>query len=192
MTNYPNESSEIPSDFDELMRGDSAYDESDEQSEDTVLRCNRCNTPLTPKNAVLTPIGYRCKDCLRVQQRVFDRSKPFDPVIAFFISALIAFGGSWLVGSLGYIIILVATGLGLLIHNAVRLALRRRRGKRVSIAILFGAILGASPLLIRQIIYITRPKMLFVDGGIGGLVWYILYVGLVAASAYAHSTGARN
>lgn len=81
---------------------------------------------------MLTETGYRCKDCIRGHQQVFDISKPGDAIIAFFISAIIAFAGSWLVKPLQYIVILVATGLGMLIFNATRLALKRRRGKRLT------------------------------------------------------------
>ena len=178
MTNSE-ENTNIPSDFNELM-----------QDDEPVLRCNRCNTPITPQSAVLTPTGYRCKTCVKGQQRVFDSSKTTDPIIAFFVAALIAFGGSWLVAPLGFIIILVATGLGLLIYNANRLLLKRRRGKRIDLAVLFGAIVGASPLLIRQVLVMIKTGNLI--AGVGSLVWYIVYAGLLAASAYAQSKGARN
>ena len=160
------------------------------QDEDPVLRCNRCNTPITPQTAVLTPTGYRCKACVRGQQSVFDSSHATDPIIAFFVAAAIAFGGSWLVAPLGFIILLVATGLGLLIYNVNRLLLKRRRGKRIDIAVLFGAIVRASPLLIRQILVMIKTGQLM--AGAGSIIWYIAYAGLIAASAYAQSKGARH
>ena len=73
-----------------------------------TLRCNKCNRPITPAEAVLTPTGYRCKDCVRNQQRVFDTSKPLDYVWAFLAAAIISFLGS-LVGSfLGFYVFLLA------------------------------------------------------------------------------------
>lgn len=196
MTNSE-ENTTIPSDFEELMAGGTenpnALDQPeliDPEDEAPVLRCNRCNTPITPQTAVLTPTGYRCKACVRGQQKVFDTSQATDPIIAFFIAALISFGGSWLVAPLGFIIILVATGLGLLIYRTNRLALKRRRGKRINLAVLIGAIVGASPLLIRQIIVMTQTGDIL--SGAGRIIWYIVYAGLVAASAYAQSKGARN
>lgn len=178
MTNQEN-TPKIPSDFNELMQDDAP-----------VLRCNRCNTPITPQTSVLTPTGYRCKTCVKGQQRVFDSSQATDPIIAFIVAALIAFGGSWLVAPLGFIIILVATGLGLLIYRVNRLVLKRRRGKRIDLAVLFGAIVGASPLLIRQILVMIKSGNAL--AGAGSIIWYIVYAGLLAASAYAQSKGARN
>jgi len=178
----------IPSDFEELMH---PADLQATPEEEPILRCNRCCTPITPQNAVLTETGYRCKDCIRGQQRVFDTSKPMDCVIAFLIAAVIAFGGSWLVEPLTYIVILIAAGLGKLIFTATRVALKQRRGKKIDIAILIGATLGASPLLIRLILQMVKANSLNVGGGVNRLFWHIVYLGLVAASAYAQSKGAR-
>src|SRR6266700_3112765 len=38
----------------------------------TSLRCNKCNKPICHKCAVLTPVGYRCRECVRGQQQVFE------------------------------------------------------------------------------------------------------------------------
>lgn len=32
-------------------------------TEETTLRCSRCEDPICPKCAVLTPVGYRCPSC---------------------------------------------------------------------------------------------------------------------------------
>lgn len=186
--NTPDNTPVIPSDFDELMRPANLQENSEEEP---VLRCNRCGMPITAQNAVLTETGYRCKDCIRGQQRVFDTSKPSDFLIAFLIAAVIAFGGSWLVEPLRYIMILIATGLGKLIFNTTRVALKQRRGTKIDIAILVGAALGASPLLISLILQMVKANSLNVDGGVDKLFWHIVYLGLVAGSAYAQSKGAR-
>ena len=88
-----------------------------------VLRCNRCNKPITPETAVLTPTGYRCQECVREQQKVFDTTKSIDPVIGFLISAIISFGGSWLVPKLGFFTLFIAPEWHL-IQNAVRLGFK--------------------------------------------------------------------
>ena len=38
---------------------------------ETVLRCNRCEQPICVQCAVKTPTGYRCKQCVKTQQKVF-------------------------------------------------------------------------------------------------------------------------
>jgi len=47
--------------------------------ETPTLRCNRCNKPITPEEAVLTPTGYRCRDCVNSQLKVFDTTKGLVP-----------------------------------------------------------------------------------------------------------------
>ena len=100
--------------------------------EEIVLRCNRCNKPITPETAVLTPTGYRCKDCVRSQQKIFDTNKGLDVPVGLLISALIAFGGSWLAGRIGFLILFVAPGIGTLIANVVRWAVRKRRSQALN------------------------------------------------------------
>ncbi|HNW14496.1 MAG TPA: B-box zinc finger protein, partial [Anaerolineaceae bacterium] len=45
---------------------------------ETYLRCNRCNDPICVQCAVLTPTGYRCKNCISGQQKVFETSEGLD------------------------------------------------------------------------------------------------------------------
>jgi hypothetical protein len=37
---------------------------------ETYLRCNRCERHICTSCAVLTPTGYRCKNCVRGAQKV--------------------------------------------------------------------------------------------------------------------------
>ncbi|HLF80868.1 MAG TPA: B-box zinc finger protein, partial [Anaerolineales bacterium] len=39
---------------------------------ETSLRCKRCDKPICASCAVLTPVGYRCRECVRGQQATFD------------------------------------------------------------------------------------------------------------------------
>lgn len=157
------------------------------------LRCNRCNKPITPATAILTETGYRCAECVREQQRAFDTTKKLDPYLGFAIAAAISFAGSWLAGLLGFFTIFVAPGVGTLITNAVRLAVNRRRSKALNNAVLVGAILGALPLLIREILPLLSGSGPLITGGISllPLVWRAVYATLVSSSAYAQARGLR-
>ncbi len=161
--------------------------------EEVQLRCNRCNKPITPATAILTETGYRCADCVRAQQRVFDTTKRLDPYLGFIIAAVISFAGSWLAGLLGFFTIFVAPGVGTLIRNAVRLAVNRRRSKALNTAILVGAIVGALPLLIREILPLLSGSGPLLTGGnnLFPLVWRAIYAVLVSSSAYAQARGLR-
>jgi len=160
--------------------------------EGITLRCNRCNKPITPEEAVLTPTGYRCKDCVREQQKIYDTTKGLDVVIGFLISAVIAFAGSWLARRLGFLVLLVGPGVGMLIANAVRLAVRKRRSKALNKAVLWGSIGGCLPFVVMGILpLITLGGNLFTLSGLLPLVWQVLYSALAVSTAYYQLTGIK-
>ena len=161
--------------------------------ETATLRCNRCGKPITAETAILTPTGYRCKECVAAQQKIFDTTKPFDPVSGFVISAVISFAGSWLVPRIGFFTIFIATGLGTLIYQAVRLAVNKRRSKALNWAILAGALIGALPTMIPEIIAVFTLSGDALSATINflPLIWRLVYAALVASSAYAQTKGIR-
>ena len=110
---------------------------------ETGLRCNNCNKPICPKCAVLTPTGYRCKECVRNQQKTFETASWFDPIIAFAIAGILSFLGSMLANVLGFFTLFVAPISGVVIAEAVRLVSQRRRSKRLFQAATLGAALGS-------------------------------------------------
>ena len=59
---------------------------------ETTLRCNRCEKPICAQCAVLTPTGYRCKECVKSQQKIFDTAEPRDFILGFLVAAIL----SWL------------------------------------------------------------------------------------------------
>ena len=60
---------------------------------ETTLRCNRCEKPICTKCAVLTPTGYRCKECVRGQQKLFETAQWYDYVIVFIVVGVLSFLG---------------------------------------------------------------------------------------------------
>ena len=161
--------------------------------ETPVLRCNRCGKPITPETAVLTPTGYRCQDCIRQQQKVFDTTKGLDVLVGFLISGIITFAGSWFVPRLGFFTILIAPGVGALIYKAVRLAVKQRRSKALNSAILAGALIGNLPLLIPQMrnVIAMPTEVLSIIGNLTPLIWRVVYTVMVATTAYAQTKGIR-
>src|SRR5260370_19625291 len=55
----------------------------------TSLRCNKCNKPICTKCAVLTPVGYRCRECVRGQQQVFETVVWHDYLVAGVLAAVL-------------------------------------------------------------------------------------------------------
>jgi hypothetical protein len=148
---------------------------------ETLLRCNRCERPICSQCAVLTPTGYRCKNCVRGQQKVFDTAQSTDFIAAEGIAVVLSFLGSLVAGVMGFFTIFIAPIAGVIIAEAVRWAVHRRRSRSLFQTAAGAAALGSLPLLALALL------PLLVGGGIGGLLGLIyrgLYTVLVTTSVY--------
>ena len=153
----------------------------------TSLRCNRCNKPICIKCAVLTPTGYRCRECVRGQQKVFETAQWMDFPLACGLSFIIAFLGSFLAQAMFFLIIFVAPIVGTVIGEVVRVVVRRRRSKRLFQAVALSALLGSLPLpLLRlgSVLLIGASLSAYV-----GLIWYGLYSFLMVSTTYYRLAG---
>jgi len=148
---------------------------------ETLLRCNRCERPICSQCAVLTPTGYRCKNCVHGQQKVFDTAQSTDFIAAAGIALVLSFLGSLIAGVMGFFTIFIAPIAGVIIAEAVRWALHRRRSRLLFRTAAGAAALGSLPLLVAALL-----PLLF-GGGIGGILGLIyrgLYTVLVTSSVY--------
>ena len=148
---------------------------------ETTLRCNRCEKPICTKCAVLTPTGYRCKECVRGQQKVFETARTIDYPIIFIIVAVLAYLGSLIAFRLGFFIILLAPIAGGLIAEIARLITRRRRSKRLFILAAIAAVVGCLPLGLQFVFHFS----LF------GLIWHLAYAVLMTSALYTRLAGIR-
>jgi len=148
---------------------------------ETLLRCNRCERPICSQCAVLTPTGYRCKNCVHGQQKVFDTAQSTDFIVAAGIALVLSFLGSLISGVMGFFTIFIAPIAGVIIAEAVRWAVHRRRSRLLFQTAAGAAALGSLPLLVLALL-----PLLF-GGGIGGILGLIyrgLYTVLVTSSVY--------
>lgn len=103
---------------------------------ETMLRCNKCNKPICAECAVQTPVGYRCKECVRSQQDKFytasvsDRTKGF---IAAAVGGVILGIAAALVGLLGLFFgILAAVFVGPAVGGGIGEFIWRATGRKRS------------------------------------------------------------
>lgn len=149
---------------------------------ETSLRCNKCGKPICAKCAVQTPTGYRCKECVRSQQKKFETAKWWDYVLVFITITLLSYLGSWLVTFIGFFTILLAPIAGALFAEIVRRITQRRRSKKLFQLAAFSAFFGSLPPLIIIILGILS--------GFGGftelfpLLWSGLYTFTVTTTTY--------
>jgi hypothetical protein len=157
---------------------------------ETYLRCNRCDQPICTACAVLTPTGYRCKNCVRGQLKVFDTATLIDYPVAIGIAAIMAFMGSAAASVMGFFTIFIAPVFGVLIAGTVRWAVRKRRSPLLYRLTAVGAFAGALPLL--AINLITTFVLLGEGAGITGLfrlLWPAVYAFLVVSTTYYRLSG---
>lgn len=149
---------------------------------ETTLRCNRCEKPICARCAVLTPTGYRCRECVRGQQKIFDTAQWYDYPLAILLAGTLSFLGSLFVPRLGFFTIFIAPIAGVVIGETIRLVIRRRRSKRLFQLIALAAVAGSLPPLLAIVFNAL--------GGFGGfglllsLVWQGLYTFTVTSTVY--------
>ena len=153
---------------------------------ESTLRCNRCEKPICAKCAVLTETGYRCKECVRTQQKTFDTATSFDYILAIGIAGILAFIGSLIVRWIGFFTIFLAPVAGIIIAEAIRRAIQRRRSKRLfqatAAATAFGGLL---PVL--SVLALTGLSV-----GLGSLfffLWPIVYTVIATSTVYYRLAG---
>jgi len=153
-------------------------------SVETTLRCNRCEKPICPECAVLTPTGYRCKECVKSQLKIFDTAEPRDYIAGFVVALLLSFLASLiflgisLIGFFGFIIAMAAAPTaGIIIAESVRWATRRHRSRALFITIAVAVILGSLPVI------------LFNLSNWYGLIFQGIYIALVLPTVFYRLSG---
>jgi hypothetical protein len=116
---------------------------------ETALRCNKCGRYMCVECAVRTPVGYRCKECVRgIQDKYFNASQNDYLIIAAVCAVLAIISGAIVqtinIGLLFVIILGLPIGGGIA-ELALR-ATKRRRGRQSAIiagaATAIGGLLG--------------------------------------------------
>jgi hypothetical protein len=161
---------------------------------ETSLRCNRCEKPICTRCAVLTPTGYRCRECVRGQQKTFNTAQWYDYLTAAILGGGLSFLGSLIVPALGFFTIFLAPIAGGLIGEAIRFGIRRRRSRRLyqvgTIATALGASLQFLAILLGFLFFLSQ-------GGSAGfgvlfpLLWRGLYAFVVTSTVYYRLAGIR-
>ena len=157
---------------------DSLYCANHPQTE-TMLRCNRCEKPICIKCAVLTDTGYRCKECVRGQQKAFETAEVIDYPIAFIVAAVLSYIGSLIAPRLSFFVIILAPMAGTFIAEAVRFSIRKRRANGLYYTAAAGALIGSLPGLIGKILVLD----LF------GILWYGIYTLTVTTTVFYRLKG---
>ena len=111
---------------------------------ETRLRCSKCGNPICPRCAVQTPVGFRCPDCVRVQQAIFYTATSLDYAIAAAVGLVASTMAGFIMGRVGIFLALILGGVvGGAIAEVVRWAIRRRRGRWIWLVVSSCIVVGA-------------------------------------------------
>jgi hypothetical protein len=116
---------------------------------ETSLRCNRCGVPICTSCAVRTPVGFRCKECVKAQQSIFFTARWGDYPLAALIALVLSVPAAVLAGMVGWWFALIISPLaGGLIGGLVHRAIGRRRGQWIWLTVGACVALGALAAII--------------------------------------------
>ena len=165
----------------------------------TTLRCNRCERPICAQCAVRTPTGYRCKECVKSQLKVFDTAQWYDYIVAFIVAAIASGLASILVLFVsgfffGLLVLFIAPGAGAVIGNIILRFIKNRRSRLLFTTAAVGIVAGGIPALLM----FTLPAILMIfSSGIQGLgtllpaIWQVVYLVMAVPAAYTQISGIR-
>jgi uncharacterized membrane protein YjjP (DUF1212 family) len=134
--------------------------------------CSKC--------ANQTPTGYRCRECIGGQQKVFETAQWQDLPLAFIASFVISLIGGWIAGKMGFFVIFIAPIVGTFIAEAARFITRRRRSQRLFQIVAAGAMIGGLPWLLIDLVI---GAILF------SAIWQGIYLVTVTTTAYYRMKG---
>ena len=153
---------------------------------ETSLRCKRCGKPICARCAVRTPTGYRCKECVRGQLKIFDTAVWSDYLLGFLTAAILGFLASLLarlvsgLSFIGWILIIIgAPSAGMVIAEGVRLVTRKHRSRPLFITIAAAVVVGALPVVLIDLITLN----------VFGLIFQAIYLFIATPVVYTRLSG---
>lgn len=135
---------------------------------ETSLRCNKCGKPICAKCALRTPTGYRCKECVRGQMKVFETAVWSDYLLGVPTALVLGFLASLLasvvsgLSFIGWILIVIgAPTAGMVIAEGVRRVTRKHRAPALFISVATAVVVGALPVIILNLVSFNLFGLIF-------------------------------
>jgi hypothetical protein len=154
---------------------------------ETSLRCNNCNRPICAACAIHTPTGYRCRECVKGQQKAFNTSEWYDYVFGFIVAMLLSAVAAFLVTLIGgigflgwFLIVLGAPTVAVVIAEGVRTVTGKRRSRPLFMTVAAGVVVGALPIILFQLVF---ARNLF------GVLFQVIYLVIAVPVVYSRLSG---
>lgn len=150
-------------------------------SVETLLRCNRCAKPICSRCAIRTPVGYRCAECVRGQQRAFYTATSGHQIAGSVVALLLGLvlgAAAYFAAQLSWLSTFLAPVIGGLVGEAIFRASARRRARRFPWV--GSALVGAGALLTFAVL-----QLLLRFGGLWTLLWGGIFIALAVGTVFA-------
>jgi hypothetical protein len=136
---------------------------------------------------VRTPTGYRCRECVRSQQKTFDTARWYDyltgPAITLIGSAIASVLISLIAIFTGFFIFFIAAGVaggaGVTLANLVLKAVHKRRSRALFLSCAAATAVGAVPITL-FLLFTANPF---------GLIAQAIYLIVATSTVYARLAG---
>lgn len=158
---------------------------------ETLLRCNRCLSPICVKCAIRAPVGLRCPQCTRANRSPLYVLEPQHYAVAVGVALVASLFAGSILPRLGFFFaFLLAAPAGGLIAEAIMRATRGKRGRPMQIVagvcIVVGALVGPwiwAALASGTLEALPKNPLVYLSGlfNISGVLYVVLAVGAAAA-----------
>ena len=151
---------------------------------ETNLRCGKCGQPICPKCLVQTPVGARCPDCAAMKRLPVYRvpASYYARATGAGFAAGAALGAVWPFIPLGgFLLLIIAAGIGYLIGEAISLSVNRKRGPGLQVIAALSMVIS---YLLRTVIEASPTGFLDSLVSTYGLVAVVL--GIIVAASTLH------
>ncbi|MDO9545503.1 MAG: B-box zinc finger protein [Pelolinea sp.] len=160
-------------------------------NKETLLRCNQCEQPICTQCAIPTPTGYRCKSCVRGQQKKFNTAQVSDYIFTPILAGVLSYIGSYIIGRLGFLTIFITPFIGMAIMRIARAVIKNRRSNTLFLVTAGAVLLGSLPLLAIDLLILINGLRAdaFSIYALLPLIWQGVYTVLVTGSVYYRLKG---
>jgi hypothetical protein len=142
----------------------------------TTLRCNNCERPICSEDAIRTPTGYRCPECVKSHLRKFDTANWYDYLVGgavtfaltIVVSALVVAVSAFVGFFMYFIAFGAAAAAGRLIGDVALRAVGKRRSRPLFLTCALGVSLGV--IVVALISFFTAGPFSLIYLAIFGVV----------------------
>lgn len=112
----------------------------------TGLRCNRCGQLVCARCVVRTPVGYRCKMCVKGQQKVFETLRISDYLVTPVVVMTLAGMGSLFSVISPWLTVLATPVAVRFMTEIVRRVIERRWSRHLRSVVMAAFVIGCLPM----------------------------------------------